>query len=179
MTNPNQEPHSEISEVLKGLGAIAAIGHEMAKPESKRGVHETVQIEAKDSFGEYTKQWKYTKGCVLGTELNKPGVIEVALKMKTADGADRTVGIGKTPAEYDPSKGGAHISSAGDPGEYLLVVFDAGDAVKRTYRYIDAEELEGVTVEHGSTDLRLNPNPARQRQMHVAGAIEQASAFLS
>lgn len=135
-----------------------------------------------DSFGTFTKKWRYTDGCTIDTEFGK-GVGELILATKTDEGKKRIVSIGRTPAAWDPKQGSQKIlARAGRPGDYLMAVVDDAGTPDQTmsYRYLDPDDLAGVEIEHGG-DLVFKDNSEKSGRMQIAvrGKVERVVGLLA
>ncbi len=184
MSEQAPKQRKEIEDIADSMmSGIAGLAEAMSVDETTRGVHSTRRFAevAKDGFGEFTKRWDYTEGCVVSNELAKDEVGEILISMETDNGRKRLIGIGPTPSEWKPTKGGKQIPEAGESGDFLMVVFDSafesGEKPK-TYRYLDLADIDSMRVELGSKDIPLSVNQVRGRQLKLPGTVVEATGLV-
>lgn len=173
----------QIKTVTEGwTDVVLGMGKAMNRPNTERGLHSSEYFSEPhtDAYGTFDTKWKYTDGCTIDLELDK-GVGELVVAVRTDDGQKKVISIGRTPAEWDPKQGSRKIiEGAGDPGDLLTVIVDGvgTEDEKKSYRYLDKEDVAGAVVEHGQ-GLSLSENVRRQRRVVVSGTVEQAAGLLN
>lgn len=164
------------------VDVVGGLANAMNRSAVERGIHSTEYFKEPrvDTFGTFVKKWRYTEGCTIDTELENNRVGELVVAMRRPDGQKRVASIGRTPSEWDPKQGSQKIlAGAGDPGDYLAVIVDGvgTEDERMTYRYLDAVDIAGVTVEHGER-ITFKENLQRRRHLSFEGTVERVVGLL-
>ena len=149
------------------------------------GKVEVINPPRTDDFGTYTRRRSFTEKGIgkiniadaLLSEVNHNATV---LAHANTPDLDRVIGIGNTPAKYDPRKsGGVQLEDAGKPGEYLMVIYSRHKQTNEEttlYRYLDVDDFAGseAGVENGGM-LVFAVNNKRARHITVDGVVDRFS----
>jgi hypothetical protein len=170
-----QDVRDEATRAMAGMTAgIVALGKALTTETAmSRGEHVTTQLEkpSVDSFGKATHRWRYTEGCNVASELERPEVTRIGIRSRMIDGSHVVTMIGRTP------EGQKLPPEAGEPGDYLMVL-SKNDGRDLTFTYLDDIDLQAELRNNGDR-MQLASNPQRERQVLIPGTIEQVSAFVN
>jgi len=175
------DPASGAKEFGDGMvGAISSLAEALAAKEALgRGGEQALETEITDAFGTFQNLKQFDTGCALQDELGPNRKLSFHAVDRPGH-VQRWVIIGATPADFDPRQGGRPLEGAGPVGDYLLITekspTEGTVTPTRSYRYLDRADVNHVEVTVGK-QLRLAPNPGRDRQITVSGTVEQALLF--
>jgi hypothetical protein len=96
------------------------------------------------------------------------------------NGAKKVVGIGRTPAELDPARGGQFMIGAGRDRQgtadrYLMLVHQGIEGTPPTPFYLSAEQVQGISIAPGDENTAFNTfmdTPTEGRDLQVTGRVE-------
>ena len=125
------------------------------------------------TFGEMTHERQYPYGCTLDFAIDtRQEMIRITLREGELE---KTIDIGKTPADFDPSKARMITQAAGDRGEYLMVIQTPGE--RPSIRYLDRVDIDHARIVKGSPII-LNLNPGRgNRKLERPGVVETINGY--
>lgn len=180
--SPEGQKSEQLRGVVDGLSSFALAMSELSNDPVVRGLHRSQMLPGKmvDGFGTYSTKWEYVGGCMPSSELDKTELGELRIDIDD-NGTKKIITLGKTPAKWNPAKGGTLIADAGEQGDFLMATANADDiesGLEATkFRYLDAQDLAEVRIENGHV-FTLAENSSRNRQINSNGVIEQTSAFV-
>jgi hypothetical protein len=154
-----------------------SLAQALRTPEELRGLHYTQRLPQPMEvplFGRFDERLDYTRGCILRDELTG-GTGIIALRLLKDDGTEKRVVIGATPHKYDSRTGGRQLDSAGEAGDYLLMVQEAGSK-GATFRYMDGADVNNTMAVVGR-EVVFGPNEARQRQLIMPGQVQEIVGY--
>ncbi len=136
-----------------------------------------------DTFGTHTERRRLVQGRArIQEEIDARAGFTLMFSTIDNTGARRVVGIGRTPDELDPARGGKFYIDADRDGrgvkEYFMLVHDGTkEDIPPHARYLSAEQLRDVTVAPGDENLSFKPEATRDDPTHglviqVRGKVE-------
>lgn len=93
----------DVKDIMSGLATgFEALAH--ARDQIGAGSSSPLEKPIEDNFGRFVERKDFVEGCNIGDEITRNG--RVVCFTTTDSDVIRDVEIGKTPLEYDPTKGG-------------------------------------------------------------------------
>lgn len=158
--------------------------HEIHSSEFQIGDGEVTHLKnpITDAFGTWDTRTEYAKGCSPLAALEDDASVVFMTETVHPIAGKNMVHIGKTPAAFDPRRGGEELLDAGTPGDYLLIQQskrEGNDEPVTTYRYMDAEDLREVEIRKNNkiTVFGRNISVSRERDLNVQGKVIHVLSF--
>lgn len=171
------QKNGEAPAPIEGMAALAKAFNELPADHAAYS-RERLSEPIESNFGSKTEKRTLEIGRAKILEEIKAGQL-LMFTVITEDGKNKVIEIGHTPDENNPSRGGEKMVGVGrdkrEAGKYLMLVH-GGEHSPTSVRYLSDEELEGVSVAPGDTDLTFNPfmdSESQGRAITVSGTVEK------
>jgi hypothetical protein len=173
----NQNP------VTAPIDGMKAMAHAIGNLPSDHAMYrrEKLPTPVQDSFGTHTEKRSLVQGrAKVLEEVGEDRVLMFSIRL--ASGDKKVVGIGKTPDEWDPARGGQKMLGAGrdntDADTYLMLVHQGDDSVPPKPIYLSESQLADISVAPEDENLTLNPymeSASEGRVIRIEGTIESVA----
>jgi hypothetical protein len=170
--------------VTAPIDGMSALVHAFANLPHDKAYYkrDKLQTPTTDTFGTHIERRRLVEGRArIQQEIDAGAGYTLMFSSIDRDGAKRVIGIGRTPDELNPDRGGQFYITADRDGhgakDYLMLVHDGVKDVPPHAFYLSAEQLNDVTLAPGDEDVTFNPvamrdDPTRGKVIQVQGRVE-------